>query len=89
MESPFAPSIGKPVIAVAGATGHLGTRLTNTFLSPALRNRLSGFVSLALRHTPSTEEWTDLGAEVRPIENDSDENDLVMALDGVDVLVNA
>ncbi|ETI22626.1 hypothetical protein G647_06702 [Cladophialophora carrionii CBS 160.54] len=89
MEKPFVPSPDKPVIAVAGATGDLGTRLTNTFLSPELRDRLSGFVSLARRHTPSTERWTTLGAEIRIIENECDENDLIMALDGVDVLVNA
>ncbi len=89
MDNPFMPSAGKPVIAVAGATGDLGTRLTNTFLSPEVRDRLSGFVALARRHTPSTEKWKSLGAEVRIIENESDEDDLVMALDGVDVLVNA
>ncbi|KAJ9609508.1 hypothetical protein H2200_005835 [Cladophialophora chaetospira] len=89
MENSFPPSAQKPVIAVAGATGDLGTRLTNTFLSPELHDRLSGFVSLARRHTPSTEKWKGLGAEVRIIDNESDDNDLVMALDGVDVLVNA
>jgi hypothetical protein len=89
MAESFAPSKGKPVIAVAGATGDLGTRLTRTFLSPELRGRLSGFVSLARRHTPSTEMWEDMGAEIRIIENESTENDLVRALDGVDVLVNA
>ena len=89
MESSFAPFAWKPVIAVAGATGDLGTRLTNTFLLPELRDRLSGLVSLARRHTPSTEKWSSLGAEIRIIEDESDEDDLVMALDGVDVLVNA
>jgi uncharacterized protein YbjT (DUF2867 family) len=89
MEEPFVPSSAKPVIAVAGATGDLGTRLTSTFLSPELQDRLSGVVSLARRHTPRTEKWKDLGAEIRIIDDQSDEDDLVMALDGVDVLVNA
>ncbi|EXJ58398.1 hypothetical protein A1O7_05823 [Cladophialophora yegresii CBS 114405] len=89
MEKPFVPSPGKPVIAVAGATGGLGTRLTDTFLSPGLRDRLSGVVALARGHTPSTERWTKLDAEIRIIDDECDENDLIMALDGVDVLVNA
>ncbi len=89
MKTSFAPSVGKPVIAVAGSTGDLGTRLTNTFLSAELRGRLSGLVSLARRHTPTTEKWENLGADIRIIEDESDEHDLIMALDGVDVLVNA
>jgi hypothetical protein len=64
-------------------------RLTRTFLSPELRDRLSGFVWLARRHTPSTEEWRRMGAEIRIIDNESAENDLVRSLYGVDVLVNA
>ncbi|KIY00745.1 uncharacterized protein Z520_03410 [Fonsecaea multimorphosa CBS 102226] len=91
---PFSPSPTKPVVAVAGGTGDLDMRLTETFLSDELRPRLSGFVLLARRHTARTERWRDqLGAEVRIVEEDGgdecDENDLVMALDGVDVLINA
>ncbi|OAP60122.1 hypothetical protein AYL99_05124 [Fonsecaea erecta] len=99
--SPFSPSPDKPVVAVAGGTGDLGTRLTETFLSNELRHRLSGFVLLARRHTARTERWRHrLGAEVRVVgdegdegdDNDGDvcgESDLVMALEGVDVLINA
>ncbi|OQU95249.1 hypothetical protein CLAIMM_01483 isoform 1 [Cladophialophora immunda] len=93
LPSSFSPSPAKPVIAVAGGTGDLGTRLTETFLSDELRTRLSGFVLLARRQTARTERWRDrLGAEVRIIEEEGeecDENDLIMALDGVDVLINA
>ena len=82
-------SRSKPVLAVAGATGDLGTRLTNTFLLPELCGRLSGFVFLARRYSASTERWKVLGAEIRIIGEESDENDLIAALEGVDVLVNA
>jgi uncharacterized protein YbjT (DUF2867 family) len=89
MAESFAPSKDKPVIAVAGATGDLGKLLADTFLSSELRDRLSGFVSLARRETPKTEDWEKAGAEIRIIKDDCDENDLTMALDGVDVLINA
>ena len=87
--NPFGLAEEKPTIAVAGATGDLGTRLTTAFLSPELRGRLEGFVSLTRRQTPTTEQWKALGAEIRTIDEKSDENDLIMALDGVNVLVNA
>ncbi|EXJ68869.1 uncharacterized protein A1O5_07801 [Cladophialophora psammophila CBS 110553] len=90
MKPPFSPSPAKPVVAVVGATGDLGTRLTGTFLSDELRTRLSGFVLIARRHKASTQRWAERGAEIRIIEEDAyDENDLVMALDGIDVLINA
>lgn len=85
----FVPSPEKPVIAVAGSTGDLGTRLINTFLSQELRDRLSGVVALARQHTPTTNKWSTTGAQIRTIDDTSDEDALITALDGVDVLVNA
>lgn len=85
----FSRSAEQPIVAVAGATGDLGTRLTDTFLSAELRPGLSGVVSLARRRTPNTQRWESMGADIRIVDDSCDERDLVMALEGVDVLVNA
>jgi uncharacterized protein YbjT (DUF2867 family) len=82
-------SVPQPVIAVAGATGDLGSRLTDAFLSPELLKSLSKFIAIVRRQTPATDRWKAMGAEIRIIQDGINQDDLVAALDGVDVLVNA
>lgn len=78
----------KPVIAIAGATGDLATRLINTLLQTELRSKIGSLILLSRRHTPRTKHWESRGAKVCIVDESSDERELVGALAGVDVLVN-
>jgi uncharacterized protein YbjT (DUF2867 family) len=79
----------RPVIAIAGATGDLGSHLVKAFLEGDLFSQLSGLILLSRRHTPRTETWKSKGAQVRIVDETGDIGELVDALEGVDVLVNA
>jgi thioester reductase-like protein len=79
----------KATIAVAGATGDLGTRLMDGFLADDLRDGPAGIIALVRKRSDKTHGWEKLGAEIRIIDGSSSEQELVMALEGVDVLVNA
>ncbi|KPI43229.1 uncharacterized protein AB675_7163 [Cyphellophora attinorum] len=79
----------KATIAVAGATGDLGTRLIHGFLDVDLRGGSAGLIALVRKESDKTQEWEKQGVEVRTIDGSSSQQDLVGALDGVDVLVNA
>ncbi|KEF52981.1 uncharacterized protein A1O9_10888 [Exophiala aquamarina CBS 119918] len=78
-----------PVIAIAGATGHLGTWLVESFLSKDLFPQPPGLVLLSRRHTPRTKAWETLGAQVRILDEGGDIGELTDALEGADVLINA
>ena len=84
-----ASSSQKPVIAIAGATGDLATRLTETFLSEELSSRISSLVLLSRRHSPKTKQWESRGAKICIVDENSNPEELVHALEGVDVFVNA
>jgi uncharacterized protein YbjT (DUF2867 family) len=79
----------KPAIAVAGATGDLGTRLIHGLLDDDLRGGSAGVIALVRKGSDKTQEWEKQGIEIRTIEESSSQQDLVGALNGVDVLVNA
>jgi uncharacterized protein YbjT (DUF2867 family) len=79
----------KAIIAVAGATGDLGTRLINEFLGKDVRSAIAGVIALVRKRSVKTQVWEKQGVEVRTIDGSSSQQDLVKALDGVDVLVNA
>jgi len=78
-----------PVIAIAGATGHLGTWLVESFLSEEVFPQPPGLVLLSRRHTPRTKAWESAGAQVRILDDGEDIGELVDALEGADVLINA
>lgn len=78
-----------PVIAIAGATGNVGSRLAESFLSEDVCTQLSGLVLLPRRHTPRTKDWESKGAQVRVLDDGEDIDQLANALEGVDVLINA
>ena len=78
----------RPVVAIAGATGSLGQRITNTLLEPAIFSQLSSVVLLSRKKQEESrqlQEWADKGAKVMVY----DEKDLAGSLAGVDVLINA
>lgn len=79
---------GRPVIAIAGATGDLGSHLVKMFLANDGFSQPAGLILLSRRHTPRTEEWKLSGAQIRIIDEAGDIGELVDALEGVDVLVN-
>ena len=76
-----------PVIAIAGATGSLGQRITNTLLEPDIFSQLSSVVLLSRKKPEESrqlQEWADKGAKVVVY----DDKDLAGSLAGVDVLIN-
>ncbi|KAK5059970.1 hypothetical protein LTR84_009853 [Exophiala bonariae] len=79
----------RPVIAIAGATGDLGSHLVKAFLAADVISQLSGLILLSRRHTPLTETWKAKGAQVRIVDEAGDIGELVDALEGVDILINA
>lgn len=78
-------SISRPVVAIAGATGHLGRHVASAFLSPFFRSKFSDVILLSRKESSdiagfeSTANYT-----VRKY----DEDNLDKALQGVQVLVN-
>lgn len=78
-----------PVIAIAGATGHLGTWLVESFLSEDVFPQPPGLLLLSRRHTPRTKAWESVGAQVRILDDAGDIGELADALEGADVLINA
>jgi uncharacterized protein YbjT (DUF2867 family) len=78
-----------PVVAISGVTGNVGSCLVESFLSEDVCTQLSGLVLLSRRHTPRTKDWESKGAQVRVLDDADDIDQLVAALEGVDVLINA
>ncbi|KAF4263857.1 hypothetical protein CNMCM8714_008009 [Aspergillus fumigatus] len=83
------PLTSRPVVAIAGATGHLGKHVAAAFLSPPFNAYFSEIIFLS-RHdnppVPSVPESSGGGAVVTV--RKYDEDNLPAALEGVDVLVN-
>ncbi|KAF5656804.1 isoflavone reductase family [Fusarium heterosporum] len=73
-----------PTVAIAGATGNLGAKVTGGFLQPPFRERFHDVIVLARSQSPKTEELVKRGASLRLYAEDN----LKEALYGVDVLIN-
>lgn len=75
----------RPVVAIAGATGHLGRHVASAFLSPFFRSKFSDVIILSRKDASSIAEIeTTTDYTVRKYSEDN----LVKALQGVQVLVN-
>lgn len=80
----MASIISQPVVAIAGATGHLGRRVVSAFLSPRFNEQFSDVILLS-RNEPSPESFQGSGKyTIRKY----DEDNLVDALRGVQILIN-
>lgn len=78
-------SIPRPVVAIAGATGHLGRHVASAFLSPFFRSKFSDVILLSRQDASSIAEFESTSNyTVRKY----DEDNLSKALQGVQVLVN-
>ena len=75
----------KPVVAVAGASGNLGSHITEAFLSEPFRSKFKNVVLLTRKHSPQMGEWASQGGSVVVY----DDANLPESLAGIDVLVNA
>ncbi|CAG7919860.1 unnamed protein product [Penicillium olsonii] len=76
-----------PVVAIAGATGHLGKHVTNAFLSSAFYDKFSEIVLLS-RKEPSLLQPSEVRAGVKVTTRTYNEDNLEDALQGVNILVN-
>ncbi|KAJ5574653.1 hypothetical protein N7450_008552 [Penicillium hetheringtonii] len=78
-------SASRPVVAIAGATGHLGRHVASAFLSPFFRSKFSDIILLSRKDASSIAGF-ESNAEytVRKY----DEDNISKALQGVQVLVN-
>ncbi|KAM0274941.1 hypothetical protein ACHAQH_007709 [Verticillium albo-atrum] len=72
------------VVAIAGGTGNLGSKVVRELLSEHLRPRFRELILLARSESEKTREFKSKGATVRVYSED----DLKPALEGVDVLIN-
>lgn len=77
--------ISRPVVAIAGATGHLGSHVASAFLSPPFNERFSDVILLS-RNETSPESTSRTGGHYTT--RKYDEDNLVDALRGVQILVN-
>lgn len=76
--------ISRPVVAIAGATGHLGRRVVSALLSPRFNEQFSDVILLS-RNELSPESFEAGGKyTIRKY----DEDNLVDALRGVQILIN-
>lgn len=80
----MASIISRPVVAIAGATGHLGRHIASAFLSSPFNEQFSDVILLS-RNEYSPESTKASG---RYTTRKYDENNLVDALRGVQILVN-
>jgi hypothetical protein len=77
--------ISRPVVAIAGATGHLGRHVATAFLSPFFRSKFSDIILLSRKEASSIDGFeSTTNYTVRKY----DEDNLAKALEGVQVLVN-
>ncbi|XHG05763.1 hypothetical protein AWENTII_008976 [Aspergillus wentii] len=74
-----------PTVAIAGASGNLGKKLTRAFFLPAFKSRFQDIILLSRTESPKLQEFTAQGAKIRIYNKDS----LAETLSGVDVLINA
>jgi NAD dependent epimerase/dehydratase family enzyme len=73
-----------PSLAIAGATGNLGFKVTKSILLPEFRSRFSDVFVLSRSDSDKAQELVRAGAKLRLYSED----DLASALDGIDVLIN-
>ncbi|TVY67177.1 Isoflavone reductase-like protein TP7 [Fusarium oxysporum f. sp. cubense] len=73
-----------PTVAIAGATGNLGVKVTEGFLQQPFRDRFHDIIVLARSRSPKAENLVKHGASLRLYA----EENLQEALTGVDVLIN-
>jgi nucleoside-diphosphate-sugar epimerase len=73
-----------PTVAIAGATGNLGAKVTEGFLQQPFRDRFHDIIVLARSRSPKAENLVKHGASLRLYA----EENLQEALAGVDVLIN-
>jgi nucleoside-diphosphate-sugar epimerase len=73
-----------PTVAIAGATGNLGAKVTEGFLQPPFRDRFYDIIVLTRSRSPKVENLVKQGASLRLYAEDN----LEEALAGVDVLIN-
>ncbi|KAJ5138556.1 uncharacterized protein N7515_003404 [Penicillium bovifimosum] len=78
----------KPVVAIAGATGHLGKHITSAFLSSAFHDKFSEIILLS-RKESTLFSPTEVRAGVKVTTRRYDTSNLSQALQGVHILVNA
>lgn len=79
---------GKPSIAVAGATGHLGQHITTALLSPEFRPQFDQVILISRQSAsshPQLSKWQEQGAVI----SSYDENNLSACLGDATVYVNA
>lgn len=77
--------ISRPVVAIAGATGHLGRHVASAFLSPPFNDKFSDVILLSRSETSLELASKSVGKYTT---RTYDENNLVDALRGVHILVN-
>lgn len=75
------------VVAIAGATGHLGKHVVSAFLSSPLKNDFSEIIILS-RHGGNSKEFLSPVTNVKVTTRTYTEEHLHEALEGVDILVN-
>lgn len=83
-----ASALSRPVIAIAGATGHLGQHIASAFLAPPLRSNFCEVILLS-RKGAVPAKFLDTNPHARFAIRKYHENDLAAALQGVQILVNA
>jgi hypothetical protein len=74
----------RPTVAIAGAAGNLGNKLTRSFLRPEFRSRFQDVLVLSRTESQAIRDLVALGAKSRLY----NETEIEKALHGVDVLVN-
>lgn len=77
----------RPVVAIAGATGHLGKHVTSAFLSSPLNRQFSEVILLS-REGGSVQDRQSPSSNVKLTARTYTEGHLAEALKGVDILVN-
>ncbi|OQE24511.1 hypothetical protein PENSTE_c007G00123 [Penicillium steckii] len=78
-------SASRPVVAIAGATGHLGRHVASAFLSPFFRSKFSDIIFLSRKEASNIAGFESTADY---IVRKYDEDNIVKALQGVQVLVN-
>ncbi|KAJ5961801.1 hypothetical protein N7501_006742 [Penicillium viridicatum] len=80
-------SIIRPVVAIAGATGHLGKHVTTAFLSPSFQDKFSEIILLS-RNESCLFQPSSSQSDVKLTTRRYNESNLEESLQGVQILVN-
>ncbi|KAJ5544809.1 hypothetical protein N7535_006803 [Penicillium sp. DV-2018c] len=78
----------KPIVAIAGATGHLGKQITTAFLSSAFHDKFSEIILLSRRESTLFSP-SELRTGLKVTTRRYDTTNLEEALRDVDILINA